>query len=144
MAASATIDIDCDARTCWELLADPLRAPRWVSGVASAEALEHDAAGRPARVRFIGMPSAASLEYVLAYAYDPERLSVSWSTVENGARSLAGEARVESIGSGRCRVSYTLISAAGHDVPVWARGTLAGDTPERALQALRRFLQRPT
>lgn len=138
----ATIEIACDAELAWRLLADPRLAAEWVLGVADAEVLELDEAKRPVRVRFTGMPSAASLEYTMGYRYDEAARKLSWSTVGDADRSLDGEAWIEPLGERTCRLHYTMTSKASRSLPSWARDTLADDTPAKVVKAFQRFAER--
>lgn len=140
--AAATADIACDAALAWTLLADPRLASEWVLGIADAEVLELDERGRPARVRFTGMPSAASLEYTMAYRYDEDGRRLSWGTVGDTDRSIDGEAWIEALGAATCRLHYTLTARASNALPFWARDTLADDTPAKVVKAFQRFAER--
>lgn len=140
--ATATIDIACDAAFCWTLLADPRLASEWVLGVADAEIVELDAAGRPGQVRFTGMPSAASLDYVVAYTYDEAARRLRWRTVGEAERTVDGEAWLEPLGAATCRLHYVLTTRAAKSLPTWARDTLADDTPAKVVKAFQRFAER--
>jgi len=139
----ATVDVACSAEQCWRLLADVLRVPEWVPGVAAAEVVEADADGRPLVVRFIGMPAAGSLDYVLRYGHDDQLRTLRWRSQDDaGERHLEGEARVVDLGDGRCRLHYVLTSWNARSLPGWAQATLADDTPERTAGAFRRWAER--
>lgn len=138
----ATIEIACDPTFAWRLLADPRLAAEWVLGVADAEVLELDDAQRPVRVRFTGMPSAASLEYTMGYRYDEDARKLSWSTVGDADRSLDGEAWIEQVDERTCRLHYTMRARASRSLPSWARDTLADDTPAKVVKAFQRFVER--
>jgi hypothetical protein len=138
----ATIDIGCEPGFAWTLLADPRLASEWVLGVADAEILALDGDDRPTRVRFTGMPSAASLEYEMAYEYDAAGLRLRWHTVGDTDRALDGEAWIEALGPGSCRLHYQMAARPSRALPSWARDTLADDTPTKVVAAFRRFVER--
>lgn len=140
--AAATVEIAVDAATCWALLVDPTLAPAWVAGVADAEILERDDAGRAIRVRFVAMPSAGSAVSVLGYDYDAAARRVRWRTIGDADRPIEGEAQIEDLGGGRCRLHYALVATPTATLPTWARAALADDTPERAARAFQRFAER--
>lgn len=142
MSNQASVDLAHDAAFCWPLLADPRLASEWILGIADAEVLEVDAAGRPSQVRFTGMPSAASLDYVVAYRYDEASRRLSWRTVGAPERRMTGEAWLEELGPGACRMHYALASATSRSLPTWAEATFADDTPAKVVQAFRRFVER--
>jgi hypothetical protein len=142
MGTEATIEIACDARFCWGLLADPRLVPEWIAGVADAEILEIDDEGRAVRVRFGGMPSTGSIGYGVTYRYDEPGLVLRWESFESPERRIDGEARLVELGAGRCRLHYALTTWTSRSLPAWAKDTLAGDTPERAVHAFQRFAER--
>jgi hypothetical protein len=139
-----SIDIAADAALAWTLLADPRLVPEWIAGVADAEPIDHDEHGRPLRVTFVGMPSTASIEYVVAYSYDDAARTIRWSTLDGAERSILGQASVEDLGGGRCRFHYELVTRTARTLPQWAKDTLADDTPERVVRAFQRFVERRT
>ncbi len=139
---AATIDIAADLALCWSLLADPRLVPDWIAAVAQVEILERDPEGRARRVQFIGMPSTGSLEYQLTYGYDEAARRVTWTTHGAADRELDGEARLEDLGGGRCRLHYALASRAGRTLPPWARDTLADDTADKVVRAFQRLAER--
>lgn len=142
----ATIEIGADVGLCWTLLADPRLVPEWVLAVAQVDVLERDAAGRAVRVSFVGMPSTGSLEYQLDYRYDESERRISWTTAgaleREPERQIIGEARLEDLGDGRCRLHYALAAKAGRSLPAWARDTLADDNAEKVARAFQRFAER--
>jgi hypothetical protein len=142
MGIEATIEIDCDARFCWSLLADPRLVPEWIAGVADAEVVERDADGRAARVRYGGMPSTGSIGYGVTYRYDEPALTLRWETLEGTERRVDGEARLVDLGGGRCRLHYALTTWTSGALPQWAKDSLAGDTPDRVVLAFQRFAER--
>jgi hypothetical protein len=158
---AASVDLACAAERGWALLADVRRVPEWVPGVADAEVLESDAAGRAVLVRFVSMPAAGSLDYVLRYSYDEGARTLRWWTDdaprsgaqrasaraerelaardERALRSLEGEARI-SERPGGCRLDYVLTTWAARTLPAWAQASLADDTPERTARAFQRWV----
>jgi uncharacterized membrane protein len=139
----ATIEIGANVDLCWQLLTDPRLVPEWVPAVAQVDVIERDAAGFTTLARYVGMPSTGSLEYEMAYTYDAAARRVAWSTAAGAAeRELSGEARLEDLGDGRCRLHYTLASRAGRTLPQWARDTLADDTADKVVRAFQRFVER--
>jgi len=142
VAVETTIEIECGAAACWDLLRDPLLVPEWVAGVAEAIVLTRDPDGQPVEVRFVGMPSTASIDYVLAYSYQPAERRLRWRTVGGDDRRLDGEAWLVALDGDRCRFHYRLQSWTADSLPRWARDTLADDTPDRVVRAFQRFAER--
>lgn len=138
----AEIEIAADVELCWRLLADPRLVPEWIPAVAQVDVIERDGGGYATRARYVGMPSTGSLEYEMAYVYDAAARRVSWNTAGAAERELSGEARLEDLGGGRCRLHYTLASRAGRTLPQWARDTLADDTAEKVVRSFQRFAEK--
>jgi ribosome-associated toxin RatA of RatAB toxin-antitoxin module len=140
---AAIIDVGCAADRAWALLADVAQTPAWVPGIAEARVIEGDAA-RPEVVQFGSMPSTGSLEYRLRYTYDDAARTLRWAPVGSDPRGLEGEARVEALDGGGCRLHYQLRTWAGRSVPRWAQAALEGDTAQRTVEAFRRWAESPT
>lgn len=136
----ASIEVGCSAAHAWRKLADIAATPAWVPGVAEARVIEGDPA-RPQVVGFVSMPSTGSLEYSLRYTYDDATRTITWAPVGSESRGLEGEARLEIVDDGRCRLHYQLRTWAGRSVPRWAQAALAGDTAQRTVEAFRRWAE---
>ncbi|HVV85980.1 MAG TPA: SRPBCC family protein [Kofleriaceae bacterium] len=139
--ADASIDVECPAARAWELLTDLERVPAWVPGVAEVELLERGPDGRARLVQFVTMPSTGSLVYRVRYQHDEAERTQRWSSVEGDERGLDGAARILDLGDGRCRLHYQLSSWAGRAVPRWAQAALATDTPQRTVDAFKRWAE---
>ena len=158
--ADASIEVACTAAHAWALITDVERIPAWVPGVAEVTVLERapppdalvarrDGAGPrhhswdryPRVVQFVTMPSTGSLVYRLRYQHDDAVRTQRWSSVEGDERGLDGQARVDDLGDGRCRLHYQLSSWAGRAVPRWAQAALADDTAQRTVEAFRRWAE---
>lgn len=136
----ATIEVGCDAEAAWQLLADIGQTPDWVPGIAEAKVLAGEAT-RPAMVGFVSMPSTGSLEYRLSYGYDEGTRTLTWWAVGDDARGLEGEAKIEAVDAGRCRLVYRFRTWSGRTVPRWAQAALADDTAQRTVEAFRRWAE---
>jgi len=137
--ADASIEVACTAAHAWALITDVERIPAWVPGVAEVSVLERDR--YPRVVQFVTMPSTGSLVYRLRYQHDDAVRTQRWSSVEGDERGLDGQARVDDLGDGRCRLHYQLSSWAGRAVPRWAQAALADDTAQRTVEAFRRWAE---
>lgn len=139
--SEASIDVACSAAHAWALLTDIERVPAWVPGVAEVDILERD--GHARLVQFVTMPSTGSLVYRLRYQHDEAERTQRWSSVQGDERGLDGSARIVDLGDGRCRLHYQLSAWAGRAVPRWAQAALADDTPQRTVEAFRRWAEGP-
>jgi hypothetical protein len=136
------VDVARDGDTCYRLLCAVERVAEWVPGVANVRIVERDAAGRPSLVHFVGMPARGSLTYALRYGYDDAARAVSWRSEDTQERDLEGEARVEPLDDGRCRLHYRLRVWAADTLPVWARSVLQEESAEPVAAAFRRWAER--
>ncbi|MBW3619768.1 MAG: SRPBCC family protein [Actinobacteria bacterium] len=66
--------------TILDVITDIEAYPQWAEGVQSAEVLETDTQGRPARARFEVDAKVVEVTYTLTYTYTDNR--VSWTLVE--------------------------------------------------------------
>lgn len=105
--ASSTITIDAPADAVLEVIGDIASYPEWTGQIRSAEVVETDAAGRPARATFVMDAGVLKDTYTLRYAWADA--GVSWeldgtSTVQKsqqGSYTLADR-------DGRTEVTYHL------------------------------------
>lgn len=141
--AEAVIEIAKDADTAFECLCDIRSVPKWVRGVAKVEVLETDERERATVARFISMPARASVSYTLCYQYEDGARRVRWQPIERGERTLEGQASIEDLGEGRCRLTYQLTTWNAASIPMWARSALRQDGPRTTVEAFRRWVERP-
>jgi uncharacterized membrane protein len=107
-ATTSSITIGADPEAVMAVIADFAAYPAWADQVKSVEVLDHDAAGRPERVRFLMDAGPIKDTYVLDYSWGPDGRSVSWTLVkgqiqraQNGSYTLVG-------GAGATTVTYSL------------------------------------
>ena len=107
-ATTSSITIGADPEAVMAVIADFAAYPAWADQVKSVEVLDHDAAGRPERVRFLMDAGPIKDTYVLDYSWAPDGRSVSWTLVkgqiqraQNGSYTLVG-------GAGATTVTYSL------------------------------------
>ena len=139
--AQAQIEIAKDADAAFTRLCDIRSVPKWVRGVARVEVIETDERDRPTRVRFVSMPARASVSYTVHYRFDDEARRMVWQPLERGERTLEGEAHIEDLGDGRCRLTYQLTTWNAASIPMWARSALRQDGPRSTVEAFRRWVE---
>ena len=139
--AEAQIEIARDADSAFACLCDIRSVPKWVRGVAKVDVLETDEHERPTVVRFVSMPARASVSYTLRYLYDDAARCVVWQPIERGERTLEGQARIDDLGDGRCRLTYQLSTWNAASIPMWARAALRQDGPQSTAEAFRRWVE---
>ena len=101
--ARSTITIAAPPERVLAVIADIAAYPEWTGQITSAEVLDADAQGRPARARFVMDAAALKDEYVLAYVWGAAE--VSWE--------LVGKSLVQ-----KSQVGAYRLTAAGADTEV--------------------------
>ena len=107
LEGTATIEIDAPIEHCWEVIADVERAPEWQGAMRSAEAVERDAEGRPSLVDTKIDALVASVNLCLRFEY-VEPTGMRWTRERGDLKSLVGSWRLEDLGDGRTRATYSL------------------------------------
>ena len=107
LEGSASVEIDAPIDRCWEVIADVERAPEWQGAMKSAEAVERDADGRTALVDTKIDALVASVKVCLRFSYS-EPTGMRWTRERGDLKSLDGEWRLEDLGDGRTRATYSL------------------------------------
>ncbi|MCP2165317.1 SRPBCC family protein [Goodfellowiella coeruleoviolacea] len=106
--STQSIVIDAPAAAIMAVIADFAAYPEWTNGVRQIEVLDTDERGRARQVRFTLDQGPVKDEYVLAYTWAEDGLSVHWSLVRGQMqKSQEGSYRLVPTGSGT-EVTYTL------------------------------------
>ena len=105
--ARSTITIAAPPDRVLAVIADIAAYPEWTGQIKSAEVLDVDAAGRPAKAQFVMDAGALKDEYVLAYVWGERE--VSWELVGKSSvqKSQVGAYRLTPAGEGT-EVAYEL------------------------------------
>jgi len=109
LASEVSTTLTVGAQVAYEVFADAVEIPRWLPIVQSARVLSRQLDGRPARVAFTRKLERGSLGYTLEYSYDPNALTVVWSTPETSNVVLSGEARFVPLSQRACLMLYRLV-----------------------------------
>ena len=114
LSSEVSTTLSVGARVAYEVFADATEVPRWLPIVQTARVQSRDADGRPARVAFTRKLERGSLGYTLEYSYDPQTLTILWSTPRSSNVVLSGEARFVPLSTRACLMLYRLVL----DLPV--------------------------
>lgn len=133
---SDSVTIDASPETILDIITDLDAYPEWAEGVRSAEVVERDDQGRPARGRFRVDARVVEVSYTLAYAYDgTER--VSWELVEGDTlNQLDGSYDLTPAGGGT-EVVYTLEADVDIPLPGFMKKRAARQILESGLRGLK-------
>jgi uncharacterized protein YndB with AHSA1/START domain len=106
--STQSIVIDAPPERIMAVIADFAAYPEWAGAVKGAEVLAADADGRAEQVRFTLDQGPVKDEYVLAYQWAADGLSVSWNLVRGQMqKAQQGSYRLAPAG-GSTTVTYTL------------------------------------
>ncbi len=106
--STQSIAIDADPAAIMDVIADFPSYPQWAAAVKDVEVLDEGSGGRAEQVRFVLDAGVVKDEYILAYTWPADGLSVSWRLVKGQMqRSQRGSYVLEPTG-GSTWVTYTL------------------------------------
>ncbi len=109
LTSEVSTTLSVGACVAYEVFADAVEIPRWLPIVQTARVSRRTPEGRPDRVSFTRKLERGSLGYTLNYRYDPENLTVAWSTPATSNVVLHGEARFIPLSNRACMMLYTLV-----------------------------------
>ena len=125
MGGSASTEIDAPLQRVWEEVEDVLAAPQWQGGLVAVTALERDAEGRPTLVESESDIKVRHVKTEVRFAYEaPTRLS--WKQEKGDLKSVEGSWKLEDLGDGRTRATYTLEADPGRMIGMLIRGPVEG------------------
>jgi len=135
---SATLPVG--AGTAFDAFKDVVCIPRWLSVVQSARVARIDAHGHPQVVAYLARLERATIGYSLHYRWDPETLSVTWSTPEGGSVLIAGDAHFTPLSVRACLLHYRLTL----ELPFqgeWDNVSFAGNAAAAVASEFREYLR---
>lgn len=121
LGGSASCEIDAPLEEVWAAVEDVLRAPDWQGGLDSMTALEHDEAGRPVLVETENDIKVRRIKARVRFRYEPPG-SLSWSQEQGDMRSVEGSWKLEDLGEGRTRATFSLDADPGRMLGMLIRG----------------------
>ncbi len=123
VTGSSTAEIDAPLDQVWEVVEDVEDAPNWQGGLKGLRALERDGEGRAILVEADNDAKVLSVKSTVRFAYDgPTRLS--WSQEKGQLKSVEGSWKLEDLGGGRTRATYSLEVDPGRRLGMVVRGPI--------------------
>ena len=121
LSGSASTEIDAPVEQVWEVVEDVLAAPRWQGGLVAMSALERDADGRPtwSRSSTTSRSGMSRRECASATSLSPTFPGRRRRVISSQSRAPG---RLEELGEGRTRATYTLDSDPGRVLGMLLRG----------------------
>ena len=121
MGGSASAEIEAPIDEVWAVVEDVLTAPDWQGGVVATEALERDAESRPTLVEIENDIKVRHVKTQVRFHYEPPT-ALSWTQEKGDLKSVTGSWKLEDLGAGRTRATYTIDSDPGRVLGMVFRG----------------------
>lgn len=122
---TASAEIEAPIERVYEVAADVENSPAWQPEIKVAECIERDADGNQVLVRTETDAKVRTLGSTLRFSYD-EPTGLSWTQEEGDLKSVDGNWKLEEIGDGRTRATYSLTVDLGRMLGMVIRGPLVG------------------
>ncbi|MGH3980163.1 MAG: SRPBCC family protein [Pseudonocardiaceae bacterium] len=107
--STQSIVIDAEPDAIMDVIADFPHYPEWANAVKDIEVVDPGTGGRAAQVRFVIDAGVVKDEYVLAYTWAGDGLSVRWNLVKGQMqRAQRGSYVLDPQDGGSTRVTYSL------------------------------------
>jgi len=120
---TASAEIEAPIERVYEVAADVENSPMWQPEIKVAECLERDANGNQVLVRTETDAKVRTLNATLRFAFD-EPTGLSWTQEEGDLKSVDGNWKLEDIGDGCTRATYSMTVDLGRMLGMVIRGPL--------------------
>ena len=125
LGGTSTAEIDAPIDEVWTIVEDVLIAPEWQGGLIGIKALETDDEGRPTLVESKSDIKVRHVTTKVRFSYaGPDKLS--WKQEKGDLKSVEGSWKLEDLGDGRTRATYTLEADPGRMIGMLVRGPVEG------------------
>jgi len=121
MGGSSSEEIDAPMGEVWAVVEDVLTAPDWQGGVVAMSALERDAENRPTLIEIENDIKVRHVKTRVRFRYEPPTV-LSWTQEKGDLKSVTGSWKLEDLGKGRTRATYTLDADPGRVLGMVIRG----------------------
>lgn len=129
LRAERTVEIEAPIERCYEIITDLPATPEWQTTMISLDVLESDGQGRARRAEIVSDAKVKQVTSILRFDYPgPNRLT--WEQEKGELKWLNGEWRLEDLGSGRTRATYSLEADTGRMLGMLIRGPVEDKVKE--------------
>jgi carbon monoxide dehydrogenase subunit G len=123
LSGSSTAEIDAPLERVWALVEDVEGAPRWQGGLKAIRAIERDGDGRATVCESESDAKVRTIKSTVRFSYGgPTRLR--WRQEKGEMKSVDGSWKLEDLGDGRTRATYSLEVDLGRMLGLVIRGPL--------------------
>lgn len=123
LSGSSTAEIDAPLDRVWALVEDVESAPRWQGGLKAMRPLERDEQGRAIRCETENDAKVVTVKSTVRFTYDGPG-SLTWTQEKGDLKSVQGSWRLEDLGGGRTRATYSIAVELGGRLGLLARGPI--------------------
>lgn len=127
LGGTASVEIDASIEDVWEVVQDVLTAPEWQGGLDKMTALERDAEARPTLVETENDIKVRRVKARVRFRYAGPT-ALAWTQEQGDMKSVEGAWKLEDLGDGRTRASYTLDADPGRVLGLVIRGPVQAAT----------------
>jgi uncharacterized protein YndB with AHSA1/START domain len=121
MGGNASVEIEAPVNDVWRAVEDVLTSPDWQGGVVAMSALERDAEKRATLVEIENDIKVRHVKTRVRFHYEPPTV-LSWTQEKGDLKSVTGSWKLEDLGGGRTRATYTLDADPGRVLGLVIRG----------------------
>jgi hypothetical protein len=121
MGGSASAEIDAPVNEVWRVVEDVLTSPEWQGGVVGMSALERDPENRATLVEVENDIKVRHVKTQVRFLYQGPTV-LSWTQEKGDLKSVTGSWKLEDLGGGRTRATYTLDADPGRVLGLVIRG----------------------
>jgi uncharacterized membrane protein len=129
LSAERTVEIEAPLERCYEIIADLESTPDWQESMISLEVLERDREKRPTLCEIVSDAKVRQVTSEVRFAHQPPD-GMTWEQEKGDTKSLAGAWKLEDLGEGRTRATYSLEADPGRMLGLLLRGPVEGKVKE--------------
>jgi carbon monoxide dehydrogenase subunit G len=123
MSGSASSEIDAPLEAVWAIVQDIETAPEWQKGLDTMTVIERDEQGRATQCETTTDTKLKVFRARVRFTYAAPR-ELHWTQEQGDLRSMQGSWRLEEVGDGRTRATYTLDGDPGALMSRFLKGAL--------------------
>lgn len=127
LGGTASVEIDAPIEDVWAVVQDVLTAPEWQGGLDKMTALERDTEGRPTLAETENDIKVRRVKARVRFRYAGPT-ALAWTQEQGDMKSVEGAWKLEDLGDGRTRASYTLDADPGRVLGLVIRGPVQAAT----------------
>jgi carbon monoxide dehydrogenase subunit G len=125
VSGSSSAEINAPLEQVWETVQDVESAPQWQGGLKAMRAVERDGEGRATLCESETDAKVRTVKSTVRFSYD-RPTSLTWRQEKGELKSVVGSWKLEDLGDGRTRATYSIDADLGRMLGMVIRGPLVG------------------